>query len=101
MAAIAANTVVVPLANEDDAAVEETKAIFRAGGVAHIRDLHVWRVSPHQRFLMATVEGESIAKDSLLENLRSTDRYAHITIEHLAKPLASPAFGGRPEGFCK
>ncbi len=69
--------------NEDNALLEETKAILLANKVERILDLHVWRVSPHQRFLMATVEGDAIAKESLLEKLRATRHYAHITIDIL------------------
>lgn len=69
--------------NEDNTLYEEAKRIFRASGVERTHDLHVWRVSPHQRFLMATVEGCAIEKESLLEQLRATDQYAHITIDIL------------------
>lgn len=72
--------------NEDIALVDDAKKVFRAGGVEHIRDLHIWRVSSHQRFLMATVEGDRIAKATLLEKLRDTRQYAHITVD-----IISPA----------
>lgn len=69
--------------NEDNALVEETKRIFRDSGVEHIRDLHVWRISPQQRFLIATIEGNTLDKGSLLQQLRATRHYAHITIDIL------------------
>ncbi len=69
--------------NEDNALVEHTKQILLASGVDRIRDLHVWRVSPYQRFLMATVEGQAVNKEALLEKLRATRHYAHITIDIL------------------
>ncbi|ERP39308.1 CDF family Co(II)/Ni(II) efflux transporter DmeF [Chitinivibrio alkaliphilus] len=66
---------------EDEASLQRTRDIFSQQGVAEIRDFHVWRVSPHQRFLMATVKGTHITKEQLLNELRHSDDYAHITID--------------------
>ncbi|KMQ49821.1 Cobalt-zinc-cadmium resistance protein CzcD [Chitinispirillum alkaliphilum] len=67
--------------NEDNALVNDVKDILLTGGVKNIHDLHIWRVSPDQRFLMATVEGDGIDKEPLLQKLRETQEYCHITID--------------------
>lgn len=67
--------------NEDGSLLESTKEILLASGVDKIVDLHIWRISPHQRFLMATVEGESIEKDVILRRLSDSSEYCHITID--------------------
>ncbi len=69
--------------NEDNDLIEETKGIFRDSGVEHILDLHAWRVSTQQRFLMATVQGGCIEKEPMLDKLRATNHFAHITIDIL------------------
>ncbi len=67
--------------NEDNDLMDNAKKILLTGGVEHVRDLHIWRVSPDQRFFMATVEGDNIDKEPLLKKLRETNEYCHITID--------------------
>ncbi|MDG5813645.1 CDF family Co(II)/Ni(II) efflux transporter DmeF [Chitinispirillales bacterium ANBcel5] len=67
--------------DDNNSLMDEAKRILLEGGVEHIRDLHIWRVSPEQRFLMATVEGDAIDKEPLLKRLRETDEYCHITVD--------------------
>ena len=67
--------------NEDDDTMQQARTILLASGVEHIQDLHVWRVSPQQCFLMATVKGQTIHKNQLLKKLQDTNLYAHITID--------------------
>jgi cation diffusion facilitator family transporter len=66
---------------ENGTLLEDAKAILEEEGAVQIRDIHLWRVSPHQLFFMATVEGSHIDKSRVIDRLRREHDFCHITLD--------------------
>ncbi|MGM0462770.1 MAG: CDF family Co(II)/Ni(II) efflux transporter DmeF [Fibrobacterota bacterium] len=66
---------------ENGTLLEDSKTILEEEGAEKIRDIHLWRVSTHQLFFMATVEGSHIDKSRVIERLRREHEFCHITLD--------------------